>query len=128
MIKFLLHRPIAVSMTYIALIILGIAALSQLPVSLMPDIDIPNITVQVTDQNTPARELENGVVKPLRTQLKQVSDLNNITTTTRDEHASIELEFDYGTNIDYLYVIVPGHLLFYKYLFRKTAPLGAALW
>ncbi|NIJ46626.1 multidrug efflux pump subunit AcrB, partial [Wenyingzhuangia heitensis] len=50
-------------MTALGIIILGFYASSFIPVSLMPDIDVPEITVQVSDENMSARELENSVVK-----------------------------------------------------------------
>jgi multidrug efflux pump subunit AcrB len=106
MINFLIKRPIAVSMTYIALLILGIAAMTRLPVSLMPDIDIPRITVQIDGRNMSVRQLENGVVRPIRRQLLQVPHLRDIRTVTRDEHASLHLQFDYGTDVDMAFIDV----------------------
>ena len=44
----LIHRPIAVTMCLIALIAIGCISFKYIPVSLMPDIDIPQITVQVS--------------------------------------------------------------------------------
>ena len=58
MIRFLLQRPIAVLMAFTAFFILGLATYFTLPVSLLPDIAIPEITVQVTGANCSARELE----------------------------------------------------------------------
>ena len=46
MIKYLIHRPVAVTMILIALVVIGIVGIKNIPVSLMPDIDIPQITVQ----------------------------------------------------------------------------------
>ena len=43
MIGFLLKRPVAVIMSTIAFLVLGAVAMFQLPVSLMPDVDIPDI-------------------------------------------------------------------------------------
>lgn len=45
MLKKLIHRPIAVTMALIAIIILGLASANIIPVSLMPNIKIPKITV-----------------------------------------------------------------------------------
>ncbi len=106
MIKFLIHRPIAVTMTYIAILILGLVASSLLPVSLMPDVDIPRITIHVSDENASARELENTVVKSLRQNLVQVGNLSDITSEARAGSATLHLEFDYGTNIDFAFIEV----------------------
>ena len=75
MIDFLIRRPIAVLMAFTACFIVGMVTYFTLPVSLLPDIAIPEITVQVAVPNTSARELENTVVKPLRQQLIQVGKL-----------------------------------------------------
>ena len=66
MIKFLIQRPIAVLMAFTACFIIGLVTYSTLPISLLPNIAIPEITIQVSAANTSARELENTIVKPLR--------------------------------------------------------------
>ena len=106
MVRFLIRRPIAVTMSFIAILVLGIVAINYIPVSLMPDIDIPEITVQVSVPNTSARELENTVVKPLRRQLMQLSHLSDITSEARNENGVIHLKFEYGAHIDYAFIEV----------------------
>lgn len=98
MIKFLIERPIAVIMSFIAAVILGVIALFKIPVSLMPDIDIPEITVQVNHNNTSVRDMENTIVRPLRRQLMQISNLKDIYSETRDGSSTIHLKFEYGTD------------------------------
>lgn len=106
MVRFLISRPIAVTMSFIAILVLGFFAMKYIPVSLMPDIDIPEITVQVSSANTSARELENSVVKPIRRQLAQVSHLADIRSETRNESSIIHLKFDYGTDVDFAFIEV----------------------
>lgn len=55
MIKFLIQRPIAVLMAFTACFIIGLVTYSTLPISLLPNIAIPEITVQVASANTSAR-------------------------------------------------------------------------
>lgn len=106
MVQFLTKRPIAVSMTFIAFIMLGLASMNRLPVSLMPDIDIPEITVHIDGENYSARQLENAIVRPIRRQLLQVPHLDNIESETRNEHAVIRLRFEYGTRVDMAFIDV----------------------
>ncbi len=91
-------------MVFIAAVVMGIVAYRTLPVSLMPDIPIPVVTVNISYSNSSARELENAVVKPIRMQLLQVANLNDIKSETRDGQAVITMRFDYGTNIDYAFI------------------------
>ena len=106
MVKFLLQRPIAVLMAFTACFIIGLVTYHTLPVSLLPDIAIPQITVQVTGENTSARELENTVVAPVRRQLLQVAGLREIKSETRDGAGIIRLEFDFGVNTDLAFIEV----------------------
>lgn len=106
MVKFLLQRPVAVLMVFLACAIIGIITYATLPVSLLPDIAIPEITVQVTGDNMSARELENTAVKPVRRQLMQTGKLRDIRSETRDGSAIIRLKFDYGTNTDLAFIEV----------------------
>lgn len=101
MVKFLVHRPIAVLMAFTACFIVGLVTYFTLPVSLLPDIAIPEITVQISAQNTSARELENTVVKPLRQQLIQVARLKDM-DSKRGWGRTYRLSFDFGTNTDRL--------------------------
>ena len=106
MVKFLLQRPIAVMMACTACFVIGIITYFTLPVSLLPDIGIPQITVQVSSENSSARELENTVVAPLRRQLLQVSGLREIKSETRDGDGIIRMEFDFGVNTDLAFIEV----------------------
>lgn len=106
MVKFLLQRPIAVLMTFTACFILGLVTYFTIPVSLLPNIAIPEITVQVSGPNTSARELENTVVKTIRQQLMQVTRLKDIQSETYDGAAIVRLYFDFGTDTDLAFIEV----------------------
>ena len=101
MIKFLIHRPIAVSMTFMALLIVGLVTMQVIPISLMPDIDIPQITVKVNCPDAGAREVEEYYVSRLRNTLQQTSHLDHISSTASNGKATLVLRFKYGTNINY---------------------------
>lgn len=106
MVKFLLQRPIAVLMAFTACFIVGLVTYFSLPVSLLPDIAIPQITVQVSGENSSARELENTVVTPVRRQLLQVAGLREIKSETRDGAGIIRMEFEFGVNTDLAFIEV----------------------
>lgn len=106
MVKFLLQRPIAVLMAFTACFIIGLVTYFTLPVSLLPDIAIPQITVQVTGENVSARELENTMVAPVRRQLLQVAGLREMRSETRDGTGVIRLSFDFGVNTDLAFIEV----------------------
>lgn len=106
MINFLIHRPVAVLMAFTAFFILGIITYLNIPVSLLPDIAIPEISIRISGKNTSARELENTVVAPIRRQLLQVGKLRDMQSETRDGSAIVHLSFEYGTNTDLAFIEV----------------------
>lgn len=106
MVEFLIKRPIAVIMSLVAVLVLGILAVNLLPVSLMPEVKIPQVTVQVSAENLSARELDATVIKPLRNQLTQLSHLVDIRTETRDGSGNIFMEFEHGSDIDFIFIEV----------------------
>lgn len=106
MFKGIVKRPIAVTMVLIAVMVLGITAIRKLPVSLVPDIDIPQITVQVTSPDRSARELNDALLQPLRSELAQVPHLKDIICTAKDGNGLIEMTFEYGTDADYTFIDV----------------------
>lgn len=85
---------------------LGSLVLWDLPVSLLPDVPIPQITVQVNYPNTNARELENNVIKPLRNQLMQVNHLKDIKSEARLGTGHLALTFQYGVNTNLAFIEV----------------------
>lgn len=84
MIGFLLKRPVAVIMSTIAFLVLGAVAMFQLPVSLMPDVDIPEISIHYTQDNASVNEMENSITNLLRGQLQQIPSLSDITSESRE--------------------------------------------
>ena len=102
----LIHRPIAVTMCLIALIAIGCISFNYVPVSLMPDIDIPQITVQVSYPGASVHEVDAEVVAPLRSQLMQVAGLKDIHSESRMDAGSIFMEFEPGSNIDLIFIEV----------------------
>ena len=104
MIKFFLHRPVAVIMTTIAFIVLGSVAALKLPVSLMPDIDIPEISIHYTRDDASASEIENTITGNLRSQLQQIPHLTSIQSESKDGSGQIKMKFEYGTSIDYAFI------------------------
>ncbi len=104
MVEFFLKRPIAVSMCTIAFIVLGIIASLRLPVSLMPDIDIPEISIHYTNEDASVNEVENTITVKLRNQLQQIPHLTSIQSESKEGGGNITLKFEYGTSIDYAFI------------------------
>lgn len=98
MVKFLIHRPIAVCITFIAAIFLGLVAFKKLPVSLLPDVPIPVITVYAENNELASKEMDNIVTQRLRRYLLQCDALKEIESVTKDGSCMLRMQFEHGTN------------------------------
>lgn len=106
MLKRLIDRPITVTMGLLVVILLGIVGMKMLPVSLIPDVDVPYITVQITAPELSSREIDESVMLPLRQQMVQMADLEEIRCESRDGGGIISLSFNQGTDMDYVFIEV----------------------
>ncbi len=106
MIKGLIRRPIAVTMTLLAVVILGFISLRYLPVSLMPSVDIPHISVHVSAPGLSVREVNDELLRPLKNQLSQVVGLSDISTQARSDAGVVQLSFEAGCDMDIAFIEV----------------------
>lgn len=102
----ILNRTVSVTMVLLVFVVLGCISIGRLPVSLIPDVDIPVITVQISAPDYSARELDDVLIKPLRSNLIQINHLKNMTAESKDGSATLTLSFEEGQGIDYLYIEV----------------------
>lgn len=106
MLKALIHKPVGVSMCLIAIMVTGLLSLRYIPVSLMPDIDVPEITVQTLLPGSSADEVESNATRPLRQHLLQVAGLKEMRSESRMDVGTIRLTFEPGSDMDIIFIEV----------------------
>ncbi|MFA8451216.1 MAG: efflux RND transporter permease subunit [Bacteroidales bacterium] len=104
MIQFLIRRPIGVLMILLALLCLGVISSLQLPISLLPDIDIPEINVQTQCPGKSAKQIEENIVKQLRNNFQQLDNIQDIQSESKNGSARIKLRFNHKTNLNIAYI------------------------
>ncbi len=100
MLRGIVDRPIGMLMTVLSLLVVSAVFIRNIPISLLPDVPIPRVTLQVTAAQLDARTLENTVVSQLRQQMIQLNDLRDLRTETRNGAGLLELSLVYGANTD----------------------------
>jgi multidrug efflux pump subunit AcrB len=106
MVRFLLTRPIAVSLGFLVLIIFGIISFKKITISLLPDIDVPKIVIRINYPNNLAAKIEENVTRVLRENLVSLNKLDEIESESTNHTAILNLTYDYGTRMDLAYVEV----------------------
>jgi multidrug efflux pump subunit AcrB len=100
MIRFLINRPIGVLVSTLVILLLGILSLRNLPVSLLPNIDVPTVLIKFSYRNRNAESLERDVAKPIREALLSMNNLENIESVALNHVGQIKLTFEYGSRMD----------------------------
>lgn len=98
--KFAVNRPLTVTMIFIALVLFGLISLQRLPIDMLPEMEVPVITVIVPYPGASAEDVERDVVEYLENELVAVPGLDDLRSYSRDNMATVMCEFDWGVDID----------------------------
>jgi multidrug efflux pump len=93
-------RPIATSLLMAAILLVGMVAFRQLPVSALPEVDYPTIQVYTTYPGASPDVVASSVTAPLERQFGQMPGLQQMTSTSSDGASVITLQFNLTLNID----------------------------
>ena len=93
-------RPVATSLLMAAILLAGIVAFTQLPVSALPEVDYPTIQVVTFYPGASPDVMASAVTAPLERQFGQVPGLNQMTSTSSAGSSIIVLQFALNLNID----------------------------
>ncbi|NIP58633.1 MAG: hypothetical protein GWM90_22060, partial [Gemmatimonadetes bacterium] len=101
MIKLAIRRPVAVTMAYVAVALLGWAAWRNVPLELLPETQLPQLSVQTDWPGSSPEAVEAFVTSPLEGEIQQVAGVEKITSTSQAGSANIQVEFDRETDMDF---------------------------
>jgi multidrug efflux pump len=84
----------------VAIMVIGLASYTTLPVSALPEADYPTIQVQTFYPGASPQVMSSAVTAPLERQFGQVAGLTQMTSTSSDGSSVIVLQFNLNLNID----------------------------
>lgn len=96
---FTTDRPVAVLMVFIAAVVFGYFSFNRLPVTLMPELNYPTLTIRTEYDGAAPEEVENEVSRPVEETLGVVNGLNRISSISRAGISDVVLEFVWGTDM-----------------------------
>ena len=94
------NNPVTTSLVFIALAIFGIFSLISISLDRFPKFDANVVMVMSSYPGASAEDIETNLTKVLENSLNGVSDLKNLTSTSKENIALITLEFNEGIDID----------------------------
>lgn len=95
-----IHRPIATTLLMFAIGLFGVIAYRQLPVSDLPNVDLPTLLVTATLPGASPETMASSVATPLENQFAAIAGLSSMTSVNTLGSTQVTLEFDLSRNLD----------------------------
>ena len=95
-----IQRPVATSLLMAAILLVGIVAYTQLPVSALPEVDYPTIQILTFYPGASPNVMATTVTAPLERQFGQLQGLSQMTSTSSGGSSLSVLQFELSLNID----------------------------
>ncbi len=110
MIRRAMMRPVTTWMLALSAIVLGIVAVTRLPLYYLPTYESSRLTVVASYKSSSPQEIERLIVRPLEDALGDLSRLENMSSRASATQGRVSLEFAYGTNMDLVPIDVRDRL------------------
>jgi HAE1 family hydrophobic/amphiphilic exporter-1 len=94
------HRPIATTMVFLIIIVLGFMGFRFLPIDLLPQIEYPQLTIRTNYPNVGPEEIEKIITDRVENAVAVVPNIEEIRSESEEGRSRVTLEFSQGTNID----------------------------
>lgn len=101
MLRGAIQRPIAVSMFFLALVLIGAISYTKLPVDLLPSITYPRLTSVTVYEDIPAEDLERLVTQPIEEVVTALTGVRRVVSRTREGVSVVTVEYEWGTQMDF---------------------------
>ena len=98
--RLFIMRPVATALTMVAILLVGVIAYRQLPVSALPQIDYPTIQVLTFYPGAGPDVMASSVTAPLERQFGQMPGLNQMTSVSSGGSSVITLQFTLELSLD----------------------------
>ena len=95
-----IRRPVMMTMFLAALLLFGLIGFSNLPLNLMPDLEIPYVTIQTVYPGASPDQVENQITIPIEDEISTVSKIKNIQSYSLDSASIAVIEFELSKDPD----------------------------
>jgi multidrug efflux pump len=95
-----IRRPVATILLTVAIALAGIVAFTVLPVSPLPQVDFPTISVQASLPGASAQTVASSIATPLERQFAHIAGITEMTSSSSLGSTRVTLQFDLSRNID----------------------------
>ncbi len=97
--SFSTDRPVAILMVFLATVVFGALSYQRLPVTLMPELSYPTLTVRTEYAGAAPEEVENDISRPIEEALGVIGGLTRLSSISRAGVSDVVLEFTWDTDM-----------------------------
>ena len=94
-----LEHPVLILIVFALLGMIGIFTLSNVAIALMPEVENPSLSISTSYPNAGPESVEKTITRPIESAVMSVNGLKNMTSTSNEGSSSVQLEFEYGTDL-----------------------------
>ena len=94
------RRPVGTAMIYVCVVVLGVVASRQLAVDLMPEVDMPRVSVTTTYNGVAPEEIESLLTRPMEQALSTIEGVDRLNSTSAEGISRVEVWFEWGKDLD----------------------------
>ncbi|MFH2049399.1 MAG: efflux RND transporter permease subunit [bacterium] len=98
--KTAVNRPIATTMAFLIIIVLGIMGFRFLPVDLLPPIEYPLLSISTSYPNVGPEEIERIITDKVENAIASVPGIEEVRSNSSEGRSRVTLEFSQGINLD----------------------------
>ena len=94
------NRPVTTLMIFIVIVVLGLVSMSLLGLDLMPELEIPAISVLTVYEGAGPEEVETLITEPMEDVLSTISGVDEVISISKEGLSMVTLKFEWGEEID----------------------------
>jgi len=95
-----IQRPVSTILISMVFVIFGLVGVSRMPVDVFPQVTLPSVIIVTTYPGAGPLEVEAEVTKLIEQRVGTISNLKEITSRSLENISIIQLQFEWGTNLD----------------------------
>jgi len=98
--EFSVKQPVATLMVFLAVILLGAVSLTKLPIDLLPNVEMPAVSILTFWPGASASDVETEITEHIEDQVSMVNNLDSITSKSLDNLSLVTCKFEWGTDLE----------------------------
>jgi HAE1 family hydrophobic/amphiphilic exporter-1 len=118
---FSVDRRVTTAMLAMILVVIGAVSFSRLGLDYFPDLEYPTVSVITTYRGASPEDIENSITRTVEQTVSSVNGVKKVSSTTSEGVSVVQVEFEWGTELDFAAQDIRDQIGLYKSYLPKGA-------